>query len=1304
MRVRWLLPAIILWVAWTAQLGICEDPPAVALPEGVKAVWDLGMAYRDTTPTRERICINGLWQWQPADNKSDRVPADGWGYFKVPGPWPRLANNAQKESQAVYAHPRWKDASLEGVNAAWYQREISVPEQWKGHRVILSLECLNSRAAVYVDGRKAGEVYFPSGEVDLTQLCHPGGRHMLGFKVTALPLRDIVAVFSDSNAPRRGGGTVARRGLCGDVYLAGVPSGARIADVKVDTSVRKGEITFHAGFEGIAADKRYFLRALVTEHGNKVAEFTGTAFGGDDLRDGVIALTETWKPEKLWDIHTPQNMYEVTVSLLDGGGALVDMAVPVEFGFREFWIKGRDFYLNGSRIFLCCFPCQNGEVGVATATYEAAKEGMTRLKGLGVNFLYTNNFNCQPGAHLSYAEILRAADHVGMLVAFTQPHFGDYEWLAANADQNNGYARHAKVYVRVAQNHPSVVFYSMSHNGTGYNEDMNPDMIDGIADPRSPAAQRTVALALRAEAIVHRLDPSRIVYHHASGNLGSMHLSNFYPNFAPIQELCDWFQHWATEGVKPAFTCEYGAPYGWDWAMYRGWYKGKREFGSAQVPWEFCFAEWNAQFLGDRAYLIGEPEKVNLRWENRQLRAGRLPHRWDYPYNLNSRVFDDRQAVLARYLVDNWRAYRTWGLSAYNAWDSSSFWKPREGISRQRKEFPVDWEHLQRPGFSPDLAEEPRYQSLHLDYERSDWARTPLASEVTGASMPLLAYIGGKPAAFTSKDHNFLPGETVEKQLIVINNCRQTVTGDCRWWLGISPAATGTKSISLPTGQQERIPLRFDLPPQLAPGKYELTAAVKFSNGKIQQDRFMVHVLPPAPAVNIAAKIAIWDPKGETARLLDGLGLEYRSVEAGADLAGYDVLIVGKAAMTIDGAGPDVTNVRKGLRVVVFEQASGVLEKRFGFRVVEYGLRNVFHRLTDHPALSGLGVENLHDWRGEATILAPRLKYETNNRLFNGAPTIKWCDIPVTRVWRCGNRGSVASVLIEKPACGNFLPIIDGGYSLQYSPLMEYREGKGVVVFCQVDVTGRTETDPAADRLVRNILNYVSEWKPAANRQALYVGDPAGKSHLQRAGVSLVSYEGGTPLPEQVVIAGPGSGQQLTAHAASLGQWLKGGGHLLGIGLDQDDVRGLPMLVTMKTAEHIAAYFEPFCIGSPMAGVSPADVHNRDPKDFCLLSAGATVVGDGVLATAENGRVVFCQLVPWQCDYSKENHDVKQTFRRASFLVSRLLGNMGVEGKTPVLARFNSPASAAQAEKRWLSGLYLDQPEEWDDPYRFFRW
>ena len=46
--------------------------------------------------------------------------------------------------------------------------------------------------------------------------------------------------------------------------------------------------------------------------------------------------------------------------------------------------------------------------------------------------------------------------------------------------------------------------------------------------------------------------------------------------------------------------------------------------------------------------------------------------------------------------------------------------------------------------------------------------------------------------------------------------------------------------------------------------------------------------------------------------------------------------------------------VRDGLRVVVFEQTAEVLEKRFGFRVAEYGLRWVFPRVPDHPLLAGL--------------------------------------------------------------------------------------------------------------------------------------------------------------------------------------------------------------------------------------------------------------------------------------------------------------------------------------------------------------
>ncbi len=423
-------------------------------------------------------------------------------------------------------------------------------------------------------------------------------------------------------------------------------------------------------------------------------------------------------------------------------------------------------------------------------------------------------------------------------------------------------------------------------------------------------------------------------------------------------------------------------------------------------------------------------------------------------------------------------------------------------------------------------------------------------------------------------------------------------------------------------------------------------------------------------------------------------------MDAKTDLAKFDVLIVGKEALTPDGPGPNVDRVRDGLKVIVFEQTAQVLEQRFGFRVTEYGLRNVFPRVPDHPLLAGLKADHLHDWRGAATLLPPQLTYTMRPR---HGPTVQWCGIDVPHLWRCGCRGNVASVLIEKPARGDFLAVVDGGYALQYSPLLEYREGRGVVLFCQLDVTGRTESDPAAERLARNLVQYVAAWKPRPMRSALYAGDPAGKRHLEAAGFTLGAYAKDKLQGDQVLIVGPGGGAKLAGDRAALGAWLKAGGRVLAFGLDQGEAQAfLPGKVTTKKQEHIAAFFEPPGVYSLFAGVAPADVHNRDPRSVALVTGGAAPVGNGVLAAGADGTI-FCQLAPWQFEH-KTQMNLRRTFRRIACLATRLTANLGVPSATPVLERFRTPVPATQSERRWLTGLYLDVPEEWDDPYRFFRW
>lgn len=1284
-----------------AACSVVAVPAEVALPEGVRAVWDLAKAAHETTTTRERICLNGLWRWQPADAKSDQVPAENWGWFKVPGCWPGITDYMQKDCQTVYAHPAWKEQKLGSVTAAWYQREFEVPAEWSSRQVALQLDDLNSYAAVWVDGKSAGEIRFPAGEVDLSTFCPAGTKHVLSLLVVAMPMKGVMQSYTDSAHAREVVGKVERRGLCGDVFLIGRPTGPRLGAVTVETSTRRGEVTFSAVLENLKPEGHYALWVRVGKNG--AMEPASPAFHTRDLQDGRYRFTTKWTlPPQRWDLHTPGNLHDAQFSLREApSGQVLDEQLPVRFGFREFWINGRDFYLNGSRIHLSAVPLDNAQISAGLASYAGAKETLQRLKGIGINFVYTHHYGCEPGAHLALEEILRAADDVGMLVCITQPHFSHYDWKAADADEKNGYAAHATYYAQVAGSHPSVVTYAMSHNATGYEEDLNPDLIDGVHDPRDNWASKNAKLALRAEAIVKRLDPSRLVYHHASGNLGSMHVMNFYLNFVPIQELSDWYEHWSKEGVKPAFMCEYGVPFTWDWTMYRGWYQGKREWGSANVPWEFCVAEWNSLLLGDGAYHISDAEKANLRWEAKQFRTSQGWHRWDYPNPVGSERFDERYPVFAKYITDNWRAFRTWGVSAISPWEYGHYWKLREGVDRRRVELPTDWERLQRPGFSPDYRDQ-QMDRMDVAYERADWVATPAAQALLRNNRPVLGYLGGKEAAFTSKDHHFLPGEIVEKQLIALSDAREPIACDIAWNFALPQPLAGKEHVVLQPGQQIGVPLRLPLPATLAPGTYALTASFDFTNGESQGDRFTIDVLP-APAKPPVPYIGIFDPKGKTKKWLKENGISAVDMGSEDQFLQPDILIIGQGALTTKNAIPglDRDPGRPSKCVLIFEQSAEALEERFGFRVAEYGLRQVFPRAPLTSVLkTDLAPERLHDWNGAATLNPPRLTYEL--RPMHG-PTVHWCGLPVSRAWRCGNRGNVASVTIEKPAAGDFLSLVDGGYGLHYSALLRCRQGAQVIYFCQLDVTGRTETDPAAETIVRDLLMTANIQPTIQWREAVYLGEPAGYTHLHAAGFAVRPYAVQPPAHGEVLVLGPGAARQAEGHAAEIQKWIQDGGQVLAVGLNQAEADVLlPLKVTFKKAEHIAATFDDTALPPPLRGIGPAEVYNRDPREMPLVTAGAKILGDGVLAVSENPNIVFCQMVPWQFD-SVQPLPLRRTHRQASVLLARLLGNLNVGSTTPILERLKQPVADKQ-EQRWLAGLYLDQPEEWDDPYRFFRW
>ncbi len=360
--------AIVSIILMLGTVSRAQDE--AVLPHGVRAVWDLSKAYREATPTRERISINGLWKWQPADEIDGRVPTGNWGYFKVPGCWPGITDYMQKDCQTVFAHPSWQGRRMGSLSAAWYQREIAIPDSWAGRRIALRAECLNSLATVFVDGKAAGEIRFPGGELDLGKVCQPGGKHVLSMLVVAAPLKAVMMSYIDSASARQVRGSVPRRGLCGDVFLLADPAGARIDGVQVDPSVRLKQITCTADLRRLAAAGQYQLRARITRMSGDTTEIASKVFSGSDLKNGRISFSGSHKPPRLWDLHTPGNRETLQLALLDGQGRVLDTFFDQRFGFREFWIDGRDFYLNGTRIYLSAVPLDNAALGAGMASYE----------------------------------------------------------------------------------------------------------------------------------------------------------------------------------------------------------------------------------------------------------------------------------------------------------------------------------------------------------------------------------------------------------------------------------------------------------------------------------------------------------------------------------------------------------------------------------------------------------------------------------------------------------------------------------------------------------------------------------------------------------------------------------------------------------------------------------------------------------------------------------------------------------------------------------------------------------------------
>ena len=1229
--------------------------------------------------TRDKVSLNGFWAFGVDNDGSSiaKAPAvDSLKYFfKVPGKWPSGGKGAKNGCGVWDAQGRDVFGSaMESISGAWYARSVDVPASWKGRRIALTFDGIPSVVLVYVDGKKAGEAFFPGGDVDLTSALTTGRHEIALYTSAKLPEKVVTAFDAPDTARSFTKKSIDNKGIFGDVSLVAEPSGVRITDVQTRPSVANKRIDFSIGLAGNAPVQQLRAVATVSKDGREVKRFTsGPVSRG---ADGRFLFGGAWADPVLWDLDATKNLYTVSVSLLDGT-KVVDETYPETFGFREIRIEGRNLLLNGTVLHLR--PRNSVYAREGAVSYADCREAMRRTRVFGFNAVVFHNYGYSEGDVAMLDMAVRAASDEGVGCIVSMPHpnrFDDpknpHHWTYGPA-----YERLVRHLVRRFQNVPGVLIWSSTHNQTGYESDQNPELITGrpkdIPTGIVNWRQRFRGLALKANEIVGSIDPTRPLYHHESGAEGTFYTLNCYLDWAPIQERSDWFENWEKNGVMPLVIVEWGLPHQASWSSYRGGPKGVNIWSSRDSTQQCWLNEYNSAFLGEDAFRPSSWKRLLMDRSELLLKGNKKVYfggNFTYPL-LNEPDYHD---VLCRYASRNLRDIRARGVTSLLPWDIEyCFFTNNPAISSART--------LRKDAFADDIR---AFGAARSDYacglyDEADELPRNIAQTLRDAWKDQIAWIAGPVGDFTTVNDTYRKGETVKKSLVILNDSRRPRTVEWVWKAGTS-GSKGTVKVA-PGGRAD-VPVEFAVPRDAQGDSLAIRAAFRNAEGPewTAKDSFTLRLLPAAASAKVTS-VALFDPEGTAAPLLDAIGVKHTAASSASKSAG--LLVIGRRALPKLPA--DLADaVRAGLPTLVLEQDTATL-RSLGFRVQEHGLRNLF---AADPALASL---DLTDWRGRSSLLGESLNEDPNKAAF---PRWDWDGHNNTRVWRAGNRGMVTGVLPEKPAIGDFSALLHGGFDLQYAPVMVYRKLGAKVVFSQLDLCGRTERSPEAEEALAKLLAFASGKPAAAAPRKVKVLEGNEGRAAALLGSLKIPFEKVTSANQassgDVLVVGPGG------VAGSLETAVKGGLNVLAIGLSADEANNLlPSVGAKKCGRHEYPVVNEGLNVPVFAGISNADVQWLYPSTLEKVAR----FGNDVLVTRQvgNGQIVFSSLAPWVFD--DKEIALRHHRRRAQALATRLLCNLGAMPDDGFLARLGPDKNGGQK-----ASLYADKSLADDDPYRYYRW
>lgn len=350
----------------------------------------------------------------------------------------------------------WLQPDKHYIGAAWYQKDIEIPESYAGERVLVRLERCHWETRLWIDGKEAGQrnsLVIPH-EYDATQWLSPGP-HTLTLRIDNTYALDVgVNAHSVSdNTQTNWNGVVGTMNIIDQspVFMEEVQIYPNVGDKQIRVRVRLSNLSGKTCSGTLKA-----AASLTGEENLPVMELPVTANAGKTPLEFTYSMGED---PRLWNEFNPM-VYTLNTALTVSDGATnYENSRNTTFGMRELGLDGTQFTLNGEHIYLrgtleCCIFPRTGYPPTDVASWLKI---LSAARGYGLNHLRFHSW-CPPEAAFI------AGDQMGFLFQIEGPfwtHPGD------DAGLDNYIIEECDRILSAYGNHPSFGFMAYGNEPGG---------------------------------------------------------------------------------------------------------------------------------------------------------------------------------------------------------------------------------------------------------------------------------------------------------------------------------------------------------------------------------------------------------------------------------------------------------------------------------------------------------------------------------------------------------------------------------------------------------------------------------------------------------------------------------------------------------------------------------------------------------------------------------------------------------------------------------------------------------------------